>query len=261
MPRTERQKSKTAIYHIWFRGINRQRIFEEDTDYYQFLEILESVKKRSGFSLYAYCLMDNHVHLLIKENAEPISTIVKRLGARYVFWYNRKYKRCGHLFQDRYKSDAIEDDAHFIVVLRYILQNPVRAGICGRADEYKWCSLGSATGALRLVDESELMEIIQKREMKRQVGELLKESPYMDGRRGRKARHTDEEATRMMENACGVSTVPEFQRMRHEEQQNITIKLYRLGLSIRQLARVTGFSKGIVEKWLKKDREAAGGRK
>ena len=106
------------------RGIDRQIIFNNDEDYSKYVEILRECKAISKFKLFAYCLMDNHVHLLLKAEDEDLSQIFKRIGVRYVYWYNWKYNRRGHLFQDRYRSEAVEDDSYFLTVLRYIHQNP-----------------------------------------------------------------------------------------------------------------------------------------
>ena len=108
MPRTARKKSSTGIYHVMLRGINRQSIFEDDEDNEKFLQTIKDCKDVSEFELYGYCLMGNHVHLLLKEGKESLELVFKRIGARYVFWYNWKYRRCGHLFQDRFKSEAVE---------------------------------------------------------------------------------------------------------------------------------------------------------
>ena len=124
MPRNARKQSKSGIFHVMLRGINRQVIFQDDEDCEKYLQCLVECQKLSGFQLYAYCLMGNHVHLLLEEKKEPLSQIFKRLGVRYVYWYNWKYKRTGHLFQDRFKSEPVEDDSYFLAVLRYIFQNP-----------------------------------------------------------------------------------------------------------------------------------------
>jgi len=140
MPRTKREKSSTGIYHIIFRGINRQRIFEDDQDYQRFLQILEDAKKKSEYEIYGFCLMSNHVHLLMKEGSEDLGVSFKRIGACYVYYYNWKYQRRGHLFQDRYKSEVVEDTGYFLTVLRYIHQNPLKAKMVAKYEEYPWSS-------------------------------------------------------------------------------------------------------------------------
>ena len=101
MPRTERKKSRTGIYHLVARGIGKGLLFEQDEDYQQFLDFLLATKERSSFTLFAYCLLGNHFHLLLREGTEPISHIFRRLGTRYAQWFNHKYERSGHLFQNR----------------------------------------------------------------------------------------------------------------------------------------------------------------
>ena len=90
MPRQARRKSESGIYHIMLRGINQQQIFEDVEDYEKFLHILKEYKAISGYKLYAYCLMGNHVHLLLQEVAEPVEQIMKRIATRFVYWYNIK---------------------------------------------------------------------------------------------------------------------------------------------------------------------------
>lgn len=134
-------QSKTGIYHIILRGINRQTIFEDDDeDAIKFLQTLKDYESKSGYEIYAYCLMGNHIHILIKEGQEKLGTAIKRIGVSYVYWYNSKYDRTGHLFQGRYKSEVVENDKYLLTVLRYIHQNPLKAGITKDIEEYKWSS-------------------------------------------------------------------------------------------------------------------------
>jgi REP element-mobilizing transposase RayT len=97
--RQARRKSQSGIYHVILRGINKQVIFEDDEDREKFIECLRYYKDICLYRIYGYCLMDNHIHLLITESKEDIGKIMKRIGVRYVSWYNRKYNRCGHLFR------------------------------------------------------------------------------------------------------------------------------------------------------------------
>ena len=140
MPRQARAKSESGIYHIMLRGINGQQIFEDEEDNQKFIEVLKDFKAISEYKIFAYCLMGNHLHLLIKVGKEDLEQIFKRIGGRFVYWYNYKYLRRGHLFQDRYKSEAVEDDTYFLTVLRYIHQNPVKAGLCNNCEDYKYSS-------------------------------------------------------------------------------------------------------------------------
>ena len=111
------------------RGINQQQIFEDEEDNLRFLETLFKYKQQCGYEIYAYCLMGNHVHILLKEGKEDLTLVLKRIAGSYVYWYNWKYHRSGHLFQDRFKSEPVENDIYFLTVIRYIHQNPVKAGV------------------------------------------------------------------------------------------------------------------------------------
>ena len=118
MPRIAREASGTGIYHVMLRGINRQDIFEDAEDYWTFIRILAAVQDRLDDDLvhrtntchiYAYCLMTNHVHLLLYEKQWRVGEVVKSIAASYVFHYNKKYGRVGHLFQDRFRSEPCND--------------------------------------------------------------------------------------------------------------------------------------------------------
>lgn len=160
MPRTARKQSPTSIYHLMVRGINRDRIFEADEDKDHYLKILKEAKTKSDFELYSYILMDNHLHLLVRENTDSIGTIMKRIGIRYASWYNKRHERVGHLFQDRFKSEAIEDDKQFLTVLRYILQNPVKAGICKKPADYPWGSYQDYITGAGITDTAVVLEML-----------------------------------------------------------------------------------------------------
>jgi putative transposase len=139
LPRIARQISKTNIYHVMLRGNERKNIFADAEDKARFIDTVYHKREDNGFCLYAYCVMDNHVHLVIKELKDSISRIMKRIGTSYATYFNKKYKRVGHVFQDRYKSEPIENERYLLSVIRYVHNNPVQAGIC-KIQDYKWSS-------------------------------------------------------------------------------------------------------------------------
>ena len=140
MPRTARKKCESGIYHIILRGINKQTVFYDDEDREVFLNRLKLIKEEMPYKIYAFCLMDNHIHLLLKETGNSTGKILLKILSSYVFWYNKKYDRCGNLFQDRYKSEPINTDAHLLCAARYIHQNPIKAGIANIISDCKWSS-------------------------------------------------------------------------------------------------------------------------
>lgn len=141
MSRLARRISETGLYHIIFLGINKQNIFNEDADYDKLKEILRRVKNEMEYELYAYCLMSNHVHLFLKEkNPGDISKIMSKILSHYATWFNKKYDRSGALFSNRYKSEPVEDDRYLVALMRYIHQNPVKAGMVKSANSYQHSS-------------------------------------------------------------------------------------------------------------------------
>jgi REP element-mobilizing transposase RayT len=249
MPRKSRKASASGIYHILLRGINRQRIFEEDEDYNRFLDLLGQVKKLSGFELYAYCLMDNHVHLLLKEKKEPPSMIIRRLGARYAFWFNWKYQRSGHLFQDRFKSEPVETDPYFLTVINYIHQNPVKSGVSKGAADYPWSSrrhLGK--GDNDLLDVSELEAIVSVSDIKNTEKAFVADN-LLEEHIGRRRMFSDEATVQLMEEVCGAANATKFQSLPEEKQKDAVCAMRSRKVPIRQIVRITGLSKGIVERW------------
>lgn len=247
VPRAARKKSESGIYHIMVRGINRQTIFEDEEDCEKYLQCLRESKALSGFTLMAYCLMGNHAHLLLQEGREPLEQIFKRIGARYVFWYNWKYKRSGHLFQDRFKSEPVNDDSYFLAVLRYIYQNPVKAGLCKSARDYQWSSyrlIGQIDG---LVSDEMALGLLPPVELETFVNEPTQEQ-HLDMQKD--ARLTDQEAIELMKRLCHAGNTSEFQRL-PREQQAVGVKvLQEHGCSIRQIVRIAGTTKAVVERML-----------
>ena len=149
MPRKLRVPSPTGIYHVMQRGINRDDIFFDDIDLLKMEKILRSLAKpldKNGnpkpplCKIYAYCLMTNHIHLLIAELDESISDIVKRLGVAYVSYFNKRRKRTGPLFEGRFRSEPVDDFNYFVTLLHYIHYNPVKAGMVKMPGWYKWSS-------------------------------------------------------------------------------------------------------------------------
>ena len=140
MPRTMRGLSENNTYHIVLKGINAQQIFFDNEDYVSFLSVLKNTCKSYNASLCAYCLMRNHVHLLMQFSERNAAQFFKSFGASFVFRYNAKYDRVGGLFNGRYYSKAINDDEYLLMALKYIHYNPVKAGLCENPFDWTWSS-------------------------------------------------------------------------------------------------------------------------
>lgn len=251
MPRIARHKCDSGIYHIMLRGINRQVIFEEEEDKTRLLGTLGKYKEISKYKLYSYCLMDNHVHLLMKEGEEPLSTTMKRICSSYVYWYNLKYRRCGHLFQERYKSEAVDITPYFLTVLRYIHQNPMKAGLAKNIFDSKWASLNEYIHKAILVDTDYGLSFFSPSRQKAlplflEYMQLVNDDQCLDDRP--KLRLSDDKVRECLVK-MGVNNISSLQQMDKENRDAILLKLKKIeGISIRQLARVTGISKSVIQR-------------
>ena len=139
MPRQARIFSDTGVYHIMMRGNDKGRIFLDDDDRRRFIFKLFEKASEENTDIYAYCLMSNHIHLLLYDKDCNIARLMKRINVSFAYHFNKKYKRVGHLFQDRYKSVTVGNDAYLLTALRYIHQNPQKAGLPALV----WTSYGS----------------------------------------------------------------------------------------------------------------------
>ena len=152
MPRKARIDAPGALHHIIGRGIARQIIFSETTDYDLFLERLGMLLKDTGTGCFAWALIPNHFHLLLRTGNIPISQVMKRLLTGYAINYNRRHRRVGHLFQNRYKSILCQEDSYLLELVRYIHLNPLRAGIVldyKKLPMHPYCGHGIVLGRKR----------------------------------------------------------------------------------------------------------------
>ena len=242
MPRRARELSNSGYMHIIVRGIGKQILFENSTDYNHYITKLEQYCIETKVMISAFCLMDNHVHMLVKGEAEPISLLMKKIGVSYSGYYNKKYDRTGHLFQDRYLSEPVETEAYLLTVFRYILQNPQKAGIC-TVDNYPWSSYGIYENIPDFMDISLLKELIGGKLQYEKF--LLQEND--DKCLEYEKKHDDEWAKKVMKKCLGVSSGSELQTYSKIKRDEALQKLKDNGLTIRQIARLTEFGRNIVQ--------------
>ena len=248
MPRRPRKQSDSGIYHVMLRGINRQVIFEDDGDRHYFMTTLKTCKELSGFQLYAFCLMTNHVHLLMEPGEEPLDVIFKRIGSRFAGWYNRKYQRVGHLFQDRFRSENVETDEYFMTALRYILQNPMKAGMETRPGSYRWSSYQAyVKGSGSVTDTAFAMNLSGGRDQLIEFLNQVNDDTVMD-EDSHEWRLSDEQAKAIIQEISGCSSASEFQCMDLSVQKKHTCELYLNRLTMGQISRLTGMSKTTVHR-------------
>ena len=250
MARQARVKSATGIYHVMLKGLDGRNIFLDDADRSIFMEKLNKAREIGGFELYAYCLMDNHVHLLIKEG-EELGTSIKRMTVGYVQLHNNKYGRTGHLFQNRFNSEAVEDDLYLMTVVRYIHCNPIKAGIASCLEEYPWSSYNQIRlayqGKATSLDSGIIKDYFPTEADFIRFSEEENQDECLDNRS--KTRWTDERLTDLL------SQNPEYRNLGElsVDKRNQLIRQIQqeTGGSIRQLSRVLGLGKMMVERAVK----------
>jgi REP element-mobilizing transposase RayT len=231
-----------------FRGINRQAIFEDDEDAERFLEILAECKAMDAWQLFGYCLMGNHVHILIGCDNRPLGGILKRIGVRYVPWFNKKYGRIGHLFQDRYRSEPIADNRQLLAALRYIHQNPLKARLCQQAGDYRLSSYGCYVGRPGITDVEFVLKMLSEdKDRQRQEFEahmlVDEDAEFIDDV---PVRMTDRECKEVISDIAGTTSAAQFQALSPTMRDKALRQMRGRGLSIRQIVRLTGVPFGIV---------------
>lgn len=245
MPRDAREKSQTGIYHVMMRGIDKRDIFLADDDYEKFLFYIKKVEGKSSISLLAYCLMQNHVHLLIKEGKEEIGDSIRRITVGYAQYHNRNHVRTGHLFQNRYKSEPVDDDRYLLVVLRYIHQNPLRAGIVKNISNYKWSSYNDyLTTKDTIINKDHIRKYFPSIESYTEFHNQREIEQCMDYEV--KKIYTEAELKEMIEDIIDIETL---NKMEVQSRNLIIGRVKReTGASIRQLEQVLGIGRNIIQK-------------
>ncbi|QDR81094.1 transposase [Sporomusa termitida] len=243
MSRQARQLSETGFYHVIFRGINHQHLFEEDADFQYLLQALKTLKKTMNFEIHAYCLMSNHVHLLMKEQ-EPgdISMIMKRILTKYAMYFNQKYQRSGALIASRYKSVPVKVDEYFITLIRYIHQNPLKANLVEKLEDYAFSSYWEYLHGSDWVNTELSLSMIGKNEWLELHRVLGDEAFEVSGQ----ASLSDNQVRQKILQVTKGREPHEIVSWSKPERNAVIKQLKAAGVSIRQIERETGISRGIV---------------
>ena len=253
---TARKRCESGIYPIIIRGVNRQDVFYDDEDFKRFLNIMEQMKSQKEYLVFGYCLMGNHVHLLIQERIDFISRLMSRIGTSYAWWYNRKYERSGHLFQGRYASECVENETYLRTVFRYIHNNPVKAGLVKDPEEYRWSSIHAYYGTTELppglTEPDFILDIIDPNRAKalQSLREFMKcenEDECLDDTV--KKRKSDGEVKNEIEALMNGEQIGKFKGIEKGQRREVLQKIKASdGVSQRQIARVIGLSPNIIFK-------------
>lgn len=249
MPRKRRIFSPTGIYHIILRSVNQHIIFEEDADYQKFLFILSDSIPHYDIDIYAYCLMDNHIHLLISSSAEQLSHFFQSLGTRFVRWYNNKYFRTGHLFQDRFFSVPVDSERQFLWTLIYIHNNPIKAGVCQSPSDYRWSSYhafyGERNSIVTLDYSYELLgskEALIKFFATHWADKEIDNEIASCEEKNRRHLLTDEQALERYKSISNLKTGSEALSLPKTQRNELIRNLIQSGLTQKQIARIIDIS-------------------
>lgn len=242
MPRTARRLSTTGYYHIMVRGVNRQAIFLDNADYDFFVFLLSKYKRDMGVEVIAYCLMNNHVHILL--NTHEADKFIKKISSAYVLFFNKKYTRVGHLFQERFKSEPVEDEAYLLTVTRYILWNPQKARIAA-FDKYEWnswrelfypcfCDIDIVE---KIVGNKEaLIEYLSKETNDRCID--INECKLMD----------EAETVEYIQRKYSLDSVEQLKDYSKEKIARALKDLKEDGFTVNQISIATGIGRGIIQR-------------
>lgn len=248
-----RKRSESGCFHVLLVCVGQDRPFEDDDDTRKFLLTVRDCKRLSAFTVLAYCMMPNHVHLLLKEGKEPVEQTVRRILVRYVHWYNAEHRRTGPLFRARFKSEPVEDESGLLPIMRFIHQSPIRAGLCSRLEDYQFSSWSEYTCMPWLTDVA-FTDALIGRDVLKTMHKVYGMEKYLDVPGPTKPRLTDEQAITVMKKATGCIGPADVQRLPPGKRDQAIRKLLAQNLSQRQITRLTGTSISTVRRIAEKAR-------
>lgn len=241
MPRGPRILSESGYMHIYTRGNGKQILFEQREDYIFYLHLLKRYSLETKVTVCAFCLMENHTHMLVCDKEQHISSLMEKIGTTYSGYFNRKYERNGHLFDGRYKSIPIESEDYLLTVFRYILNNPQKANICTAA-EYPWSSYDRYGFTNSFVDTSMFQELLGSREeYEAYIAAKYEDFPELEG-----GIRDDEWAKRVIRENLHIESGTILQSFDLKSRNEALRLLKEKGLSLRQIERLTGINRSAI---------------
>lgn len=249
MPRQARKQSGTDYYHVMIRGINREYVFKTDEHKQKITEIIQKEQQDEEIEVFAWCLMDNHAHLLVKGALQQLSKAIKIISLKYAAYYNQKGQRVGPVFGDRYKSENIEDDQYLLGVLRYIHNNPVKAKMVSNPEDYQWSSyhyyIGDYSQDKLVQDKSIIMEWFNyKKDAFADFHRQQDKTQYLEMKEDRE-KQKQELAQQIVEGFFMQKGVNDAHQLKNypELQEDLIVKLKEeTALTLREIAEIMGMT-------------------
>lgn len=257
MPRGPRVSSVSGFYHVSARGTGRVNIFEDDSDRYRFLTLLQDKLGGQDISLCAWCLMSNHFHLMVDDPRGALSESMKALLISYAKYFNGKTGRVGHLFQNRFTSVPVDNDTQAILLADYIHLNPVKAGL-GRAEDYRWSSYSAyALGYDRfgICDPGPILDLVGGSSVYLNLIENSAGSYPLE--RTTRSFVSDDDALTLAREISAPARIDEVKSLPDEKRAEILMRMRRDGLTVKQIERITGLGRTTISVNTKNWKEAA----
>lgn len=255
MARNLRKFGNQRKNHIIIRGVNKQDIFLDKQDKKKFVDEMKKLKEKFHYELYAYVLMPNHVHMQIYDKEENLPEIMHSLQIRYASYFNKKYERIGHLFQDRYKNKIIESENYFFNTIRYIHSNPEKAFIANM-EQYQWSSYNAyIRNDNELVDVDMFLDMldknrndaIEKFKQFHKENEENEMSNYIEYEL--RGKLTDDELIEFLKKKWNMDSVQNIQQYNNEIIKSLISEVITESyISSNQLARITGVNRKLIAK-------------
>lgn len=241
MPHAARTKGASGYYHVVPKGIADQIIFEDDGDRRYYLELLREAKEKTGLRVHAYCLMSNHVHLVVEDSDDHLADALKYLHERYAMRFAEKIGRTGGIFRKPYWSEPIETDDYLLCAVRYTHANPAAAGIC-RASAYPWSSVGDYLGrGTGIADTATVLDMLGGRSGFVEFSAAANGTAFAFPGSKLKAHLTDDEAVRIARDILGRDSVNLAKADKNERAEAVVL-LWRRGFTAKQISRICGLS-------------------
>lgn len=242
MARPARAVSDSGYYHVVLRGNGKQLIFEDDVDRHAFIDAAAARFEEKGIVVIAWCLMDNHAHLLLRDEDAQMSGAMHALTTKYAQYFNRRSGHSGHVFQGRFGSFPVNDDSYMLEAVRYIHDNPAKAGVSA-ASEYWWSSYREYVGKARLTDTSIVLDMLGGVDAFVAFQAAGADKPYRFAGEHRIAvDEVGEVAAVALSASCGCA-IGEVKTLPKASRDECLAALRDAGLSMRQIERLTGIGR------------------
>ncbi|MBQ9043409.1 MAG: transposase [Eggerthellaceae bacterium] len=248
MSKFGRIPSEFDIYHVTARGVGKMDIFEDDGDRRRFGKLMRKQLSECDVELYAWCFMQNHVHLLLHCPLDALSRFMGCLLSEYASYYNWRYERVGHLFQGRFDSKPIKDERQLLATVRYVHQNPKDLGVTDWG-AYPWSSYREYIGASFVTKTEVILRLFNGLEGFVLMHKTIETNRGLEpGPQGVKRFRSEDEAIARAKEVVGCKELSEIAAAGKGERDAMLVLLKNDGFSVRQIERMTGISKSVIQR-------------